>query len=295
MSASWRPESPCYISHPYHLGLVVPSSAQTAYTSGASRDILFQWAIPEAAASSGSGNIYFQLRAPDTYTWVGLGIGSGMRGADIFVMYQDGSGNVTLSTRDGVGEVMPEHVERPDVELLAGSGVMTDEGYMIANVRCGDCASRLDLAGTNDWIAAWQAGNALNSADPAEVITIHDGEAELQIDFAEATVASESNPFGNSTDTGTVQNDPETGTTEGGSGTDYDSILLAHGVIMTIVFVGLYPLGAIVMPLLGNWLVHAAFQIIAFLLMWAGFALGYMYAEHDGYVSPILEKKKRKR
>lgn len=277
---------------------MTPSSAQTTQTAGASNDISFQWAIPEAAASSGSGNIYFQLKAPDTYTWVGLGIGSGMRGADIFIMYQDGSGNVTLSTRDGVGEVMPEHVERSDVELLEGSGVMTDEGYMVANVRCGDCADRLDMAGTNDWIAAWQSGDALNSADPAETITIHDGEAELQIDFAGALVASESDPFSNSTDGGTVQNEPETEATGGGSGTDYDSILLAHGIIMTIVFVGLYPLGALLMPLLGNWLVHASFQIIAFLLMWAGFALGYMYAEHDGYVSPRslpLRRQKRRR
>lgn len=208
-----------------------------------------------------------------------------MAGADIFIIYQDGSGNVTLSTRTGVGEVMPEYVERPDIELLAGSGVMTDDGYMVANIRCGACANRLDLAGTNDWIAAWQSGNALNSADPSETITIHDGEAELQINFAGALVALENNPFGNSTDVGNVQNDPNTNATGENSGTDYDSILLAHGVIMTIVFIGLYPLGALLMPLLGNWLVHASFQIVAFLLMWAGFALGYMYAEHDGYVS----------
>jgi hypothetical protein len=97
------------------------------------------------------GNVYFQLDAPDTYAWVGLGIGGWMRDAAIVVMFKDGEGNVTLSTRDGRHHVMPEYVERSNIQLLEGSGVR--DGRMVANVQCSGCQN-LDLASQNSWIAA---------------------------------------------------------------------------------------------------------------------------------------------
>lgn len=196
-------------------------------------------------------------------------------------MYQDGEGNVTLSTREGVGHVMPEYTERSGVELMEGSGVV--DGRMIANVRCGDCAGSLDLAGTNNWISAWKSDDSLDSTDPAQQITVHDSMTGFEVDFTNATVSANANPFSNST---TVEPPPEDAGEESSSGgPNWDMILLAHGVIMTLVFTALYPIGALLMPLLGKWLIHASFQTLAFLLMWAGFALGYLYAEHDGYVS----------
>jgi len=60
-----------------------------------------------------------------------------MKGATIFQMFADGTGNVTLSARDGgAGEVEPQHdtALQAGVTLLAGSG---DDGTtMTANVRC---------------------------------------------------------------------------------------------------------------------------------------------------------------
>ncbi len=60
-----------------------------------------------------------------------------MRGAVVFVMYQDGNGNVTISARDGnQGHVEPQFDSTlaAGVQLLAGSGVVN--GIMIANVKC---------------------------------------------------------------------------------------------------------------------------------------------------------------
>jgi hypothetical protein len=63
-------------------------------------------------------------------------MGTGMSGAHIFVMYADGTGNVTISARDGVGHVQPllDSSLESGVTLLAGSG---DDGTtMTGYVRC---------------------------------------------------------------------------------------------------------------------------------------------------------------
>ncbi|KAI9171377.1 hypothetical protein HJFPF1_00859 [Paramyrothecium foliicola] len=283
------------------------SAATTSFCASNQDSICFQWGVPEVAASSGSGNVYFQLRGPTEYAWVGLGIGSRMAGAEIFLMYQDGNGNVTLSTRAGEGHVMPQYTERSDVELLEGSGV--SDGQMIANVRCGSCSS-LELAGQNSWIAAWSQGDSLASTSPSEPISVHDDNTVFSVDFAQAAVSSDANPFvGSNAGDGTGNEGGNDGGSSGnGNGSDSDSgsgsnsgsggggvqevvsdntntLVLAHGIVMTIVFVGAYPLGSMLMPLLGKWYIHAAWQTLAFLGMWAGFALGYVVAERDGYVS----------
>lgn len=98
------------------------------------RNVCFQLNIPEQTASSGDGDIYFQISAPDTYEYVALGQGQGMSGANIFVVYTSGNGNVTLSPRLGTGHVMPQFNSNAQVTLLEGSGV--SNGKMVANVRC---------------------------------------------------------------------------------------------------------------------------------------------------------------
>lgn len=57
-----------------------------------------------------------------------------MAGANIFVVYTSGNGNVTLSPRLGTGHFMPEFNRDAQVTLLEGSGV--SGGKIIANVRC---------------------------------------------------------------------------------------------------------------------------------------------------------------
>lgn len=95
--------------------------------------------IPSGSTISDStaGGIYFQLSAPTSYAWAGLGIGEQMRGATIFVMYADGKGNVTISGRAGnQGHVQPvfDSSLQAGVTLLAGSGIV--DGKMVANVHC---------------------------------------------------------------------------------------------------------------------------------------------------------------
>lgn len=114
-------------------------AAPTTYAQNAqqctSDNVCFSLNIPDATATSGSGDVYMQISAPTTYTWVALGQGSQMSGAQMFVLYTDASGsNVTLSPRLGTGHVQPQYNSGAQISILDGTGV--SNGVMTVNFRC---------------------------------------------------------------------------------------------------------------------------------------------------------------
>ncbi|KAI0815900.1 iron reductase domain protein [Xylaria sp. FL0064] len=261
-------------------------------------NVCYQIGVPEVSASSGEGNIYMQLRAPTTYRWVALGTGSGMSGANIFVMYADGTGNVTVSPRKGTGHVEPQHQTDTQIELLAGSGIVDNGNTMLANVRCANCESwsggSLSLMSANaHFIAAWKSGSALNSKSLSADISEHDSHDQFTFDLTTATLTDDTNPFvaASSGGSGEGNTTPSNGSGSGsGSGSaeipsyirEIPKLQSAHGIIMSIVMVVLYPLGSILMPLFGSWVLHAVWQISSFLVMWAGFAIGVVLSKRTG-------------
>lgn len=91
--------------------------------------------VPASTAATGTGDIFFQISGPTSLSWIGLGQGSGMKGANIFIIYADATGtNVTVSTRLGVGNQEPNPDTSANVTLLDGSGIMND--MMVANIQC---------------------------------------------------------------------------------------------------------------------------------------------------------------
>ncbi|KAI0841100.1 CBD9-like protein [Hypoxylon sp. FL0890] len=241
--------------------------------------ICYQVAVPSSSASSDSGNIYLQLRAPTSYSWVAFGTGSAMAGSNIFVMYQNGAGNVTISPRSGKGHIMPQYNSATQLELLDGSGLTNNDETMIANVRCGNCASwsggSMSLASTgSDWIAAWKEGDAIDSTSTDATIQQHDAHDQWTFDLTQGTVSDDANPY-----VGVRQFDNNNRGVGQGSFADPRTLILGHGIIMAIVMVVMYPLGSALMPLFGKWLLHASWQFLAFLLMWAGFGLGIVASQ----------------
>lgn len=288
-----------------------------------SSNICYRVAVPEAAAASGSGNLYFQIEAPTSYTWVALGTGSQMRGSYMFIMYTDGAGNVTVSPRLGTNHQMPVEdtsSTAADITLLAGSGV--DGSTMRANILCTSCNSwnggSMSLGDTSSsWIAAWKSGSSIGSTSRDASIQQHDSTDSWNINLQQATVSSDSNPFV------TTSGDSNSGSSGSGSGSGSDSssgssgssgsgdgnsgsssnsgsnsgssssggvsqstsnnqtprLIAAHGIIMAITFVIMYPIGSILMPLLGKWAIHAAWHIVSFIMMWVGFALGVVVSQ----------------
>jgi hypothetical protein len=97
--------------------------------------VCFGLNIPESTASSGTGDIFFQISAPSSHEWVALGQGSGMANANMFVVYtSSGGSNVTLSPRHTSNYQAPSHNADVQATLLEGSGV--SNGVMTANVKC---------------------------------------------------------------------------------------------------------------------------------------------------------------
>ncbi|KAK4178656.1 hypothetical protein QBC36DRAFT_99559 [Triangularia setosa] len=260
----------------------------------ATDSICFSIAVPSSSANSNSGNIYFQLKAPTTYAWVALGTGSQMAGSNIFVMYQDGNGNLTISPRLGTAHSQPQWDQSStaaQLTLLAGSGVA--DGMMTANVACANCESwnggDMSLQGTSvPWISAWRTGS-LASTNKGASISQHGGSDHtgFNIDLTTATINSDSNPFlasrntvgGGSDGSGSGSPSGSNGITLARGNPNAATILAAHGIIGALVMAVLYPLGSLLMPLLGRWYVHGTWQVVTFCLMWAAFGLGVQSAK----------------
>ncbi|TAQ83604.1 hypothetical protein B7494_g8072 [Chlorociboria aeruginascens] len=263
---------------PVHLTVVASLATYNPITNGPSYAV----GIPDAGS-----DIYFQLSAPSSYQWVGLGIGEQMAGATIFVMYADGTGNVTISGREGgQGHVEPQHNSSLAVSLLAGSGVA--DNLMVANVLCKNCNLLSSTTSTSSpWIAAWRQGDALDSTSTSFTITQHDidNTRQFTFDLSQASISSDSNPFISAATTSSVSapaasvSSFSSSTTESGDDdmtVDYEK---AHGIIMGVTVVLLFPMGAMFMRVVGHPWLHGILQLFSLCMLFAGFGIGIKLAK----------------
>ncbi|KAG8676446.1 hypothetical protein FPOAC2_02543 [Fusarium poae] len=237
------------------------------------KKVCYSWAVPSSTTSSSSNSLYLRLQAPTDYQWIALGTGSRMSGSTMFVIYQDGTGNVTLSTRKGTGHVMPTYNRMGNVKLIDGSG--TSNKTMVANIHWSG-ATGIDLTGSNHWISAWKKGSPLDTSDTSTDIDEHDGTGSFSVDLSKASVSGNANPFTNSSYTQNSDN----AVSGGGGGEDHTGSI--HGAIMAVVFLLGFPIGSVLMPLVGKWLLHASWQIVAFIAMWVGLGVGKVAADRGG-------------
>ncbi|MCJ1306759.1 hypothetical protein MMC25_000402 [Agyrium rufum] len=272
------------------------------YCLSSAKDVCYSVNIPSNTASSGSGDIYFQITAPSSYQWIGFGEGAQMKGSNIFIIYSDAdNGNVTLSPRLGVGEVMPLYNSAAQVALIDGSGIVN--GVMTANVRCSNCESwsggTLQVTSTTaNFIWAYKGGNEISSNSQSVNLVQHDDMGNFQLDLTVGTGGNSLNPFADSSNA-TASN--STGTTTGGDGGGGSSSggnmggsssadaskasrhkkVVAHGILMSLAFLIFFPLGALTIRTLSSpntiW-VHAGAQTLAFAIAIAGVGLGIWIA-----------------
>ncbi|KAM0385480.1 hypothetical protein ACHAPY_000016 [Fusarium culmorum] len=258
---------------PIEPGHLLKATSPASYCDASSKKICYSWAVPSSTSSSTSNDLYLRLEAPTDYQWIALGTGSRMSGSTMFVIYQDGSGNVTLSTRKGEGHVMPNYNRMSNVKLLSGSG--TSNKTMVANIHWSG-ATGIDLTGSNHWISAWKKGSSLDTSDTSADINEHDGTDDFSVDLSKASVNGNGNPFTNSTSAQKSDN----AVSGGGGGEDHTGSI--HGAIMAVVFLLGFPIGSVLMPFIGKWKIHASWQMIAFIGMWVGVGVGKAAADHGG-------------
>ncbi|OXV08605.1 hypothetical protein Egran_03632 [Elaphomyces granulatus] len=239
--------------------------------------------IPSDTASKGSGTVYFQIQAPSTFQWIGLGQGSRMEGANIFIMYAASDSNITLSPRSGLGSFEPNFNPSAKVSLLDGTGISNN--VMTANVRCDSCISwsggSMDVKSTSSsWIWAYKSGSAVDSSSVSADLTQHDDKGAVTVDLTKATGGSSSDPFVTQSNSGSSINNGNTSTSNGNGSTNGNSTgstsgssssssstsstyttsgvtvadsgqsgfnrrRTAHGLIMAFVFLILFPGGAL--------------------------------------------------
>ncbi|CAI4216318.1 unnamed protein product [Parascedosporium putredinis] len=275
------------------------------------REFCMSVAVPQVSAQSGSGNLYFQMEALDTYTWVAVGTGSFMSGSNIFVLYQDGNGNVTVSTRSGTGAACPLPERHPDRGpcRLRRLGRRHARQRPVPQLRVVEGRLHGPVLHLLALDRCLEARKPLNTADTNAAIAQHADFDQVRIDLTQAAVTLDVNPFlTGGTTGGTGNNNGNTGNTGGntgtgtgnngnnvggggnltggnsgaGSGNRTVNLVRVHGILMALAFVVLYPIGALLIPLVGKWYIHAGCQSVAFLVMWAGFGTGYMRANAGG-------------
>ncbi|TLS27786.1 hypothetical protein PpBr36_00761 [Pyricularia pennisetigena] len=250
------------------------SAAIQTFCPGNVNGVCYTIGVPASSQTAGRGNIYFQIKAPASFDWVALATGSNMANCNIFLVYKDGRGNLTVSPRRGTRYTPPtldQSSTAAKLTLLSGSGISGD--VMTANLRCSNCESwsggSMSLNGQGSWVGAWKSGGGFSSASTSAAIDQHDATTGFDLDLSKASIQTDSNPFLGGT----------SGGGNGGFSNVNDSninpnILLAHGVIMALLFVLMFPLASMLMPLLGKWKVHGGFQMFNWVFMWIGFGLG---------------------
>lgn len=220
-----------------------------------------------------------------------------MEGANIFVIYADGQGNVTLSPRQGLGEFEPEHDTRANVTLLEGSGIKGNR--MVANVMCSNChrwngGSTDFTSSSGDWLHASRPGDPLDSTNVNENIQEHDDRAIFIWKYTPAHGGPDVNPFVASARTNGVSSPPpasggsDSDSSGDGDGDDDDDVeelpidimITAHGSLASVVFLVLFPVGAMVIRIfsLPVW-VHAGIQIFTYCCFIAAAGLGIYIAK----------------
>ncbi|KAK5045579.1 hypothetical protein LTR84_009197 [Exophiala bonariae] len=254
-------------------------------------DVCFSLNVPEESARSNSGDIYFQLSAPTTYSWVALAQGTSMSTANMFVMYSSSDGqNVTLSPRTTSGHVMPTYNEGANVSLLEGSGI--SNGRMTANVRCSNCnqwgSGTMSLQGGNsNWLYAHSQGSPINSDDTRAPISQHDGKGSFRWDLSRATGGTGGNPFINASSTTTTTGAEGQNSWQRLSTQTQSRYVKAHGALASIAFVAILPVGAILVRLTsfhGLLWTHASLQIFGYIVFIAAAGLGIFIAKGGAYL-----------
>jgi hypothetical protein len=122
-----------------------------------------------------------------------------MVGANIFMVYTAGDGNVTLSPRSSIGHTQPTFNSAAKVSLLEGSGVLSD-GSMVANVRCDSCLSwnggSMSPTDSNSaWIWSYRTGDPIDSPDTSANLLQHVTMGGATFNLPTGTGGSSSNPF----------------------------------------------------------------------------------------------------
>jgi Cytochrome domain of cellobiose dehydrogenase len=247
-----------------------PENGQSTFVS-ADKSIMFGFTVPSDAAD----DVDVTIRVPVGLEWGAIGIGSDvMAGSFIMMIYMNTAGdNVTFSPRVAYDNYEPVYYPNPEYQVLSGTGIYNDT--MVFSMRC--------TKGCRNWPGGYVDTTSPNqkaiyavgpvgtfaSDDPAAGVRYHGEYGTFNIDM-KRTQGADDAPF---LDAHSVSE----GTTPGSSWvnkSDYKASL--HAVVMIFCFVGLMPLGVLILRI-GEWVSwHGLNQGISLLGVLIGATLGIL-------------------
>ncbi|KAL9625744.1 MAG: hypothetical protein Q9160_000064 [Pyrenula sp. 1 TL-2023] len=237
--------------------------------------------------------------APKGTQWLGLGQGSEMAGANIFMMWSSSNpSNITVSPRSGQGNFLPAHNPSARITVLSGSGIDSSTGVLTANIRCDSC---LDWSvGTMDptnpsssWIWSVHRGDPLNTDNQTQTsLAQHQEMGSFHLNLRDDATglpagASAQNPFmTDGTNTPIPLNPSSSSSSSSSSSTPSlpsNATRRAHATLMTLSFILLFPLNALLLylpslPPNAILFIHAPLQLLTLALTLAGFGCGVSMA-----------------
>ena len=226
-------------------------------------------------------DVYFAIAIQSGYAWGAIGLGgTSMTDALVLMVYPNAAGtNATFSPRL-VSRTHREPVPYPDlrVDALPGTGVANGT-VMFAGV-CRNCrawatGSIRSAAADQGFIFALGPGasSGTGSDDAAAPLRIHGDYGSFTMDLKAATVAEGETPKAPVLDaTTTKASRGATALSAKDGGRDWKAMF--HALIMIFCFVGMFPMGILLIRL-GEWVRwHAVHQVVTFCGVLAGMGLG---------------------
>jgi hypothetical protein len=199
-----------------------------------------------------------------------VGMGSNtMANSLMFLAYASSDGkNVTLSPRLSTGHKEPSYTSNVTFDILDGTGISNN--IMTVNARCQNCrswgASSIDIQSTvQSFIFASGSKDRLTSDSMTASIQRHATYGVVQMDLTKAvgTAGVPNAPSANSAGTVEIQDKK-----------DSNIMTPVHGALMIFTFVGLMPLGVLILRIMNSPKWHAINQTVSAAVALIGALLG---------------------
>ncbi|KAI1462860.1 putative iron reductase domain protein [Annulohypoxylon moriforme] len=243
------------------------------------QNLAFALNVPNDSAT----DLYFSLIMTMSTSWGGIGFGSHMADSLMLVVYPSQSrASLTISPRIATGHTEPVYAPEIEIEVMEGTGLDNRTHAYTFNGRCTNCRSWSGGYGNINVTSKIQTMMYATGDDlPYLATDARDGPLKMHYNYGTFTMdmLQATGPAGiptiedsiNSTLVGTSQRL----STEGKK----DMVAMAHGVIMILVFTGLFPFGTFVLRF-GNWVRwHGINQAFAFVLAFIASIMGFVISK----------------
>lgn len=243
------------------------STTPSAGFAASDGSVTFALNIPQ---NDTNNDLYFTIFGPASSSWIAIGMGNDkMDDSLIFMIYADSTGkNVTISPRLSYGHVEPSYDSSISVTAQPGTGI--NNGNYTANIVCSNCRSWKggSIDGNNTaakFIFAAGPDGSLNTNSLTASIKRHASYGAFTMDLTKA-VGIRGIPVPATADT--------TGTIQTQDKTDHDFSPALHACLMILAFVGLMPLGLVILRFMNSVKWHGLNQTLSAAVALLGVMLG---------------------